>query len=563
MNPAIEVWHVNRFARCGACRQDWTLREEIWAPGMSCPNCGTVITEGAFFRHYQAVRRIDVGGLGEVMEAIDSVSGRTVAIKTLRHELFHNPTFLAQFAREAITLANLAHPNIVEVYEFFQDRGIHLLAMEYLDHGTLLSRVRREGPLPERDLLRIGIDAVRGLAAALAKGVLHHDIKPANILFDAHGRAKLVDFGLALPIDQALAATGGNWGSPYYVPPERIENLPEDFRGDIYSLGVALFHAASGRTPFQATSASTMAWKHLKAQHVSVKTFARHLSEPTAALINTCMERRPGDRFQSYFDLLDAMESAEKKLLFRPPPKPAPAPDIIGASAESSWTLRWIGLGFATVLLLSLATLLLPKWFHSAPIDAPTEIFAPDEAGVPEEAPGSDPAMARAPTPEPATGAITLGPGFVSRRGGDTHERLNIDRNQVVILQPGTYNVREFSFVSTSGNIWAVPFLAVGEERGRYRVIWRGESAVGSVVSGETVQSEQSGSITLAKPTKIFVGFWTEGGGGVAFQSGSGMTAHDDDFLPPETDDTLADFSHPALNRTYSFTLTLAAHPQK
>ncbi len=398
MNPAIEVWHASRFARCGACRQDWTLGEGAWAPGMSCPNCGTVITEGAFFGRYQAARRIDVGGLGEVMEAIDSVSGRTVAMKTLRHELFQNPAFLSQFEREAITLANLAHPNIVEVYEFFQDRGIHLLAMEYLDHGTLLSRVRQGGPVPERDLLRIGIDAVRGLTAALAKGVLHRDIKPANILFDAHGRAKLVDFGLALPIDEALAATGGNWGSPYYVPPERIENLPEDFRGDIYSLGVTLFHAASGRTPFQATSASAMAWKHLKAQHVSVKTFARHLSEPTAAIINRCMERRPDDRFQSYFDLLDTLESAEKLLVFRPPTRPAPAPDLIGASNESAWALRWAAIGATALALLAGAFTALR--FHAGGPD----LAAPsNEPAAYAQEPTPPPHLPAAPTPASAS----------------------------------------------------------------------------------------------------------------------------------------------------------------
>lgn len=173
-----------------------------------------------------------------------------------------------------------------------------------------------------------------------------------------------------------------------------------------------------------------MAWKHLKAQHVSVKTFARHLSEPTAGIINRCMERRPDDRFQSHFDLLDALESAEKQLLFRPPTRPAPAPDIIGASNESAWTFRWIGLGCVAMLLLSLATLLLPKWFHSSPIDTPTEAFASEEAAIHRETREPEPAITRNPTPDPITGAITLGPGFVSRRGGDTHERLNIDRNR-------------------------------------------------------------------------------------------------------------------------------------
>lgn len=357
---------------------------------MSCPSCGTLIVASAFFGHYQGVRRLASGGLGDVIEAVDSVTGRKVAIKTLRNQIFGNPQFVAQFAREAAILANLAHPNIAEVYEFFQLGGALFLAMEYVEGGSLLDRIRLHGRVPERDLLRIGIDVVRGLTAALAKGVLHRDVKPANILFDAYGRAKLVDFGLAMSVGESVAGMGGQWGSPYYVPPERLDGDPEDFLGDMYSLGVTLFHAAAGRTPFQATSASVMAWKHLKSQHVSAKTFAAHLSDGTVTLINRCKARRPADRFPNYFELLDALESAEKRLIFARPGK-ATTQDLMGAARESAWSLRWVGIATVTMLLIAGGILALTSHSRGPDFDDPLAATAnPGPSGTGTDAPSHD-----------------------------------------------------------------------------------------------------------------------------------------------------------------------------
>lgn len=417
----------NRHARCGACGQAWVLREELWGPGMACPACGTPVPETALLGQYQVVRRLDTGGLGDVFEAIDSVISRTVAIKTLRHGLFRDPGFIAQFAREADVLGALAHPNIAGIFEFFPCRGTHCLVMEFLPKGNLLSQIRQHGPLSESDLLRVGMDAVRGLAAALEKGLLHRDVKPANILFDAQGRAKLADFGLSVPLEQALAMTGPAWGSPYYIPPERIEGRPEDFRGDMYSLGVTLFHAAAGRTPFQATSASVMAWKHLKAQHVSVKTFARHLSEPTSSLINRCMERRPEDRFRTYFELLDALESARKELVFAPPTPKPPPPDLIGASGASAWTFRWLGAGAISAVLI--AGIILALRTRDRGFDI-YDTFAEPAAGSVEPGPAST-------SPQPAGPAIVRFTEAEGYREGTLAHPEWVNRSENWTVAPG------------------------------------------------------------------------------------------------------------------------------
>gem|GEM_PF-1455095 len=343
---------LNLFARCPACQQSWLQLADSWGPGMTCPACGLPVPPGAVLGRFQLVREISSGGLGSVHEAIDSNSGRPVAIKTLKPGILSDAAAVSRFAHEAQIAASLSHPNIAEVYEFGHANGIYFLAMELLDHGSLAARIQ-SGRLPERDVLRVGLDVARGLQAASAKGLLHRDIKPGNIVFDPHGRAKLVDFGLAMPVEELRRGEGGAWGSPYYVPPERLDGTQEDFRSDIYSLGASLFHAAAGRPPFKATSASVAAWKHLKAQRVSVKAFAPHLSEETCSVINRCIERRPQDRYDNYFALIEALESALKHAMQSPETAAAPVGQVIGPGPQSDWGLRWITVGAVLVLVIT------------------------------------------------------------------------------------------------------------------------------------------------------------------------------------------------------------------
>ncbi len=329
----------------------WQVASDQWGPEMACPACGMPVAPGALVGHYQLLREVASGGLGSFAEAVDSVAGRLVGIKMLRADLFGRSDFVEQLGREARVAARINHPNVAEVYDFFEQGGTHFLVMEYLDHGSLATRMKG-GPLGERELLRIALDVTRGLQAASAKGLLHRDVKPANIVFDAHGRAKLVDFGLAMPADEARRGSGSAWGSPYYIPPERLGGEPEDFRGDIYSLGATLFHAAAGRPPFKGDSIVALAAKTLKARKASVKTFAPHLSEETAWIINRCLERAPGARFGSYFELLEALETAQRKALTAPEVVPVSAPDVIGAERDMAWSVRWLAIAAAVFLLL-------------------------------------------------------------------------------------------------------------------------------------------------------------------------------------------------------------------
>ncbi len=318
---------------------------------MACPTCGMPVAPGSLVGHYQLLREVASGGLGSFAEAVDSVTGRVVGVKMLRPDLFGQAGLVEELGREARVAASINHPNVAEVYDFFEEGGAHFLVMEYLDHGSLATRMKG-GPLGQREVLRIALDVTRGLQAASAKGLLHRDVKPGNIVFDAHGRAKLVDFGLAMPAEEALRGSGSAWGSPYYIPPERLAGEPEDFRGDMYSLGATLFHAAAGRPPFKGESASALAAKHLKAKKASVKAFAPHLSEETAWIINRCLEREPGKRFESYFELIEALETSQRKALTAPEVAPPRAEDVIGAERDMAWSLKWLAVTSAVLLVL-------------------------------------------------------------------------------------------------------------------------------------------------------------------------------------------------------------------
>lgn len=309
------------------------------------------VAPGSLVGHYQLLREVASGGLGSFAEAVDSVTGRVVGVKMLRPDLFGQAGLVEELGREARVAASINHPNVAEVYDFFEEGGTHFLVMEYLDHGSLATRMKG-GPLGEREVLRIALDVTRGLQAASAKGLLHRDVKPGNIVFDGHGRAKLVDFGLAMPAEEALRGSGSAWGSPYYIPPERLAGEPEDFRGDMYSLGATLFHAAAGRPPFKGESASALAAKHLKAKKASVKAFAPHLSEETAWIINRCLEREPGKRFESYFELIEALETSQRKALTAPEVAPPRAEDVIGAERDMAWSLKWLAVTSAVLLVL-------------------------------------------------------------------------------------------------------------------------------------------------------------------------------------------------------------------
>jgi serine/threonine protein kinase len=206
--------------------------------------------------HYRIVAELGRGGMGVVYKAHEESLNRFVAIKVLGEHLMEDPTQVQRFIREAQSAASLNHPNIVQIYAVSEEDGLHYFVMEYVSGRSLQQILRARGPLESEQVARIALQTASGLQAAHEHGIIHRDIKPANLLIDDRGLVKIADFGLALMGAAAsrLTATGMFMGTPGYLSPEQCLDREVDNRTDIYSLGVTLFEALSGKTPFVADS---------------------------------------------------------------------------------------------------------------------------------------------------------------------------------------------------------------------------------------------------------------------------------------------------------------------
>lgn len=282
---------------------------------ITCPHCEHEFTTWSDFGNYRLTRKVGEGGMGSVFESTDLNLDRTVAIKVLKPELSDDRKFINNFLQEVEVTAQLTHPNIVQVYAFGQHQGQYYLVMEFISAQTLDDKIMNQKRLDELEVLDCAIGVSNGLNFALQRGELvHRDIKPGNILFSSNNTPKVVDFGLAITPETASSSDGEIWGTPYYVSPERLEQIPEDFRSDMYSLGISLYHALSGRPPFDANTAELVAAKHLSEKPLPLKTMAPNVTDHTAYTIMKAMARQPSDRFESYEDFIEQLEDAKRRL---------------------------------------------------------------------------------------------------------------------------------------------------------------------------------------------------------------------------------------------------------
>src|SRR5213079_1508357 len=219
-----------------------------------------------------------------------------------------------QLQQEARVAASVNHPNVIQVFSSGTDHGQFYLVMELVDHGSLDDLIEQQKRLPEELVLEAGIQVAKGLRAACAKDLIHRDVKPANILFADEHTAKIGDFGLA---GIAAEARGEIWGTPYYVAPERLNQQPEDFRSDIYSLGATLFHALAGKAPIEGETNSATELRALKQQPLLLSVVAPEVSPDTARVLQRMIAPEPAQRFSSYDEVVAELEAAYKKLTGR------------------------------------------------------------------------------------------------------------------------------------------------------------------------------------------------------------------------------------------------------
>jgi len=306
-----------------------------------CPACGERVRIARSFNHFELHETLGTGGMGTVYRARDTQLDRDVALKLLRKDL--GPEYGNQLQQEARITASVNHPHVVQVFSFGHDHDQYYLVMELVDRGTLDDLMAEQKKIPEADVLRTGIEVARGLRAAYQKGLIHRDVKPANILFNEEGMAKISDFGLAGIVEPQTQTSGAIWGTPYYIAPERLNNQPEDFRSDIYSLGATLFHAVAGRPPFDGETMSASDLLTLKNNPLKLKDVAPEVSRPTATAIARMIAPDPRSRFASHDALILALKKAERLLRGEWKPWSAKAALLIaGATLIALILFGWI-----------------------------------------------------------------------------------------------------------------------------------------------------------------------------------------------------------------------------
>jgi serine/threonine protein kinase len=202
----------------------------------------------------------------------------------------------------------------VQIFSLGMDHGQFYVVMELIDHGRLDDLIESQSRVSEYQVLDVGIQIARGLRAAQRKGLIHRDVKPANILFIDEQAAKIGDFGLAAFATQDTQSGSVIWGTPPYVAPERLCNQPEDVRSDIYSLGATLFHAVAGKPPIDGSTNSATELRELKQHPADLRVIAPDVSAPTARVLQRMIAPDPKQRFSFYDDLLMELDAARRAL---------------------------------------------------------------------------------------------------------------------------------------------------------------------------------------------------------------------------------------------------------
>ena len=304
--------------------------------------------------HYRVIEKIGAGGMGVVYRAHDEQLDRDVAIKVLPPGTLLDENARRRFRREAMSLAKLNHPHVGAVYDFGQQDGIDFLVMELVT-GISLDTKLTSGPLPEREVVRLGIQMIEGLEAAHSQGIIHRDLKPGNLRLTLDGRLKVLDFGLAqwsAPDDIAAATVTLSKaqevsGTVPYMAPEQLRGQKADERSDLYSAGAVLYELVTGKRAFGSTSGPQLVAEILECAPSPPSSHNRQISPAMESIVLKALDKDPGLRYQSAKEMrvdLERMSSGMVPIARRP--------------ASKAWRL----LPILLLLLVALTALYFSRW---------------------------------------------------------------------------------------------------------------------------------------------------------------------------------------------------------
>jgi serine/threonine-protein kinase len=304
---------------CPYCDMQIEADGELGGDKAQCPNCDQTILvpaagiePGTTLGGYEVVKRLGIGGMGEVFLARQVAMDRDVALKVLPPAMTKNSELVERFLHEVRMAAKLEHPNIVAAFDAGTDGGYYYMAMSFVEGEDLDDRLARTGPLSEKE----GIDVALAMAHALEYAwtrhkILHRDIKPANVMIDKVGDTKLMDMGIAKSLneDSSLTMAGTFVGTPYYMSPEQAKNTDElDCRVDIYSLGASLYHLLTGHYPFEGKSPMAVLSQHLAAPLPSPQDRNPDISDAVAYLIFKSMAKNRDRRYIDWAEMIADLE---------------------------------------------------------------------------------------------------------------------------------------------------------------------------------------------------------------------------------------------------------------
>jgi eukaryotic-like serine/threonine-protein kinase len=294
--------------RCPSCQSENDDAAEV------CFHCRAVlsaVTRGTFVANrYRVLAPLGRGGMGAVYRARDEVLDEEVALKILRPEVAGTPEMAARFRSEIKLARKVSHWNVCRIHEYGEDAGLQYISMELITGATLKDRLR-SGPLPVDQAFDVATQIAEGLAAIHKVGIIHRDLKSPNVMIDDEGTAKVMDFGIAKPASSGTdgASTGYVLGSPEYMSPEQARGRRADFRSDLYSLGIVVFEAFTGRVPFRGATPVETLMMHVEAPP-PIDDPALALPPALLPVLRSALAKDPAARFADAASMAGALRAA-------------------------------------------------------------------------------------------------------------------------------------------------------------------------------------------------------------------------------------------------------------
>ena len=254
-------------------------------------------------KRYEVLSKVGAGGMADVYKGRDRMLNRYVAIKVLKREYKEDENFVRKFRSEAQAAAGLMHPNIVNVYDVGEDRGLNYMVMELVEGITLKEYIEKKGRLSHKEVISIAIQMCTGIGIAHSAEIIHRDIKPQNIIISKEGKVKVTDFGIAKATTSNTVSSNA-MGSVHYTSPEQARGGFSDQRSDIYSIGITLFEMVTGQVPFDGDSTVSVAIKHLQEEITAPSEIVPDIPYSLERIILKCTQKNSERRYKSTDDLI-------------------------------------------------------------------------------------------------------------------------------------------------------------------------------------------------------------------------------------------------------------------